>query len=130
MPMTNRRNLSITIIEHKEWGFRILMIITDSALIQKKFGATIRIYPDKINIKNILDIDIIDEVIYCKSNIDDEKLRNLIEICEEIGVTFRLTVRDSPYVKFQMHILLILTHVLLLLLKIRPEMLGTCLEII
>jgi exopolysaccharide biosynthesis polyprenyl glycosylphosphotransferase len=78
------------LIEHKEWGFRILMIITDSALIHKKFGATNRIYSDKINIKNILDIDIIDEVIYCNSNINEEKLSNLIESCEEIGVTFRL----------------------------------------
>ena len=79
-----------SMIEHKEWGFRILMIITDSQLIRKKFGESIRIYPDKINIKNILDIDIIDEVMYCKSNINDEKLRSFIEICEEIGVTFRL----------------------------------------
>ncbi len=79
-----------SIIEHKEWGFRILMIITDSAWIRKKFGESIRIYPDKINIRNILDIDIIDEVIYCKSNTNDEKIRTMIEICEEIGVTLRI----------------------------------------
>lgn len=79
-----------SIIDHKEWGFRILMIITDSAWIRKKFGDGIRIYPDKINIKNILDIDIIDEVIYCKSNADEEKIRNMVEVCEEIGVTLRI----------------------------------------
>jgi exopolysaccharide biosynthesis polyprenyl glycosylphosphotransferase len=78
------------IIDHKEWGFRILMIITNSAWIRKQFGASIRIYPDKINIKNILDIDIIDEVIYCKNIDDNDKLRSLIETCEEIGVTLRL----------------------------------------
>jgi exopolysaccharide biosynthesis polyprenyl glycosylphosphotransferase len=78
------------IIDHKEWGFRILMIITNSAWIRKQFGASIRIYPDKINIKNILDIDIIDEVIYCKNVDDNDKLRSLIETCEEIGVTLRL----------------------------------------
>jgi len=79
-----------SIIEHKEWGYRILMVITDSAFIRKKYGSTIRIYPDKINIKTILDVDIIDEVIFCKSSIDDKKLHNLIDTCEEIGVTFRL----------------------------------------
>jgi len=43
------------IIEHKEWGFRILMIISDSLFIIKKYGTGIRIYPDKINInKNII----------------------------------------------------------------------------
>ena len=79
-----------TIIEHREWGYRILMIITDSLEIRKKFGDTIRIYSDKISIKNILDVDIIDEVIYCMHEIDKEKFRNLVEICEEIGVTVRL----------------------------------------
>jgi exopolysaccharide biosynthesis polyprenyl glycosylphosphotransferase len=86
-----------SIIEHKEWGFRILMIITDSMLIRKKFGDSIRIYPDKISIKNILDIDIIDEVIYSKSSIDDEKYRNLIETCEEIGVTLRLQAGQESH---------------------------------
>lgn len=85
-----------SIIEHREWGFRILMIITDSIIIRKKYGQTMRIYPDKLNIKNILDIDIIDEVIFCNRTISHEKLQNLIEICEEIGVTFRLRSELSP----------------------------------
>jgi len=84
-----------SIIDHKEWGYRILMIITNSSHIKKKYGSAIRIYPDKINIKNILDIDIIDEVIYCHNGIDDEKIRNLVEICEEIGVTFRIQSKPT-----------------------------------
>ena len=68
-----------SILDHKEWGYRILMIITDSTQIRKKFGESIRIYPDKINIKNILDIDIIDEVICFKRNLDDEKFRVLLK---------------------------------------------------
>jgi exopolysaccharide biosynthesis polyprenyl glycosylphosphotransferase len=80
-------------IEHKEWGYRILMIITDSPVIQNRYGKSIRIYPDKINIKNILDIDIIDEVLYCNTSITDEKLQRLIDTCEEIGVTFRLQTK-------------------------------------
>ena len=43
-----------------------------------------------------MDVDIIDEVIYCKSSIDHEKMLELIEICEEIGVTFRLQSEMSP----------------------------------
>lgn len=82
--------LIYSILDHKEWGYRILMILTDSALIRKKFGESIRIYPDKINIKNILDIDIIDEVICFKRNLDDERFRVLLDTCEEIGVTLRL----------------------------------------
>ncbi len=85
-----------SLIEHREWGYRILMIITNSALIRKKFGPSIRVYPDKINIRNILDIDIIDEVIYSKNDADDEKIRSMIETCEEIGVTLRLQSELSP----------------------------------
>jgi exopolysaccharide biosynthesis polyprenyl glycosylphosphotransferase len=88
-----------SILDHKEWGFRILMIITDSLLIRKKYGSTIRIYPHKINIKNILDIDIIDEVIYCSSDLEGEKFNNLIEICEEIGVILRLQSHSNALPK-------------------------------
>lgn len=97
-----------SIIEHKEWGYRILMVLTDSSFIKNKYGSTLRIYSDKINIKSILDIDIIDEVIFCKSSIDDERLHNLIETCDEIGVTFRLqsnllpaTANKMPLVHFE-----------------------------
>ena len=79
-----------SLLEHKEWGYRIMMIITDSPLIRRKYGSSIRIYPDKISTKNILDIDIIDEVIYFKEGINEEKIQALIETCVEIGVTLRL----------------------------------------
>ncbi|MBN1415994.1 MAG: sugar transferase [Bacteroidales bacterium] len=79
-----------SIMEHKEWGFRILIIISDSLAIRKEYGDSIRIYPDKISIKNLLDIDIIDEVVYSCAKIDEEKMHSLVEMCEEIGVTFRL----------------------------------------
>lgn len=85
-----------SIIEHKEYGFRILMIISEAVSIRKKYSENFRIYPDKINLKNILDIDIIDEVIYCKNTIDDKRLQLLIDNCEEIGVTLRLQSDLSP----------------------------------
>jgi exopolysaccharide biosynthesis polyprenyl glycosylphosphotransferase len=84
------------ILVHKEWGFRILMIITDSDAIRKRFGNEIRILPDKIRIKDLIKIDIIDEVIYCKSGIDEERIHGLIQTCEEIGVIFRLQSNLSP----------------------------------
>lgn len=107
-------------IEHREWGFRILMIITDSSLIRKKFGAAIRIYPDKINIRNILDIDIIDEVIYCKNDTDDDKIRSLIETCEEIGVTLRLQSELSPMEVSNAH-LTHLEHIPFITIKNTPR---------
>ncbi len=95
-----------SIMEHREWGFRILMIITDSQKIIQKYNPAFRVLPDKINIKTILDIDIVDEVIYCRSEIDEKRIRSLIDLCEEIGVTFRLQSELSPMSAANAH----LTH--------------------
>lgn len=95
-----------SIKDHKEWGFRIIMIITGSQKISKKYAAMFRILPDKINIKTILDIDIVDEVIYCKNEIDEARIGSLIELCEEIGVTFRMQSELSPMSAANAH----LTH--------------------
>jgi len=90
------------IINHKEWGFRILMILTNSENIKNKYSNSIKILPDKISIKNLLNIDIIDEVIYCK----EERLRDLIETCQEVGVTFRMQSDLNPVTIANTH----LTH--------------------
>ena len=109
-----------SIMEHKEWGYRILMIISNSQYIKKKFGPIIRIYPDKIAIKNILDIDIIDEVIYCTNTEDTEKIRSLIEICEEIGVTLRMQSRIAPIPISNAHVTR-LEHIPFLTIKNTPR---------
>jgi len=83
-------------IKHKEWGFRILMIISDSPVIIKKYMYSTRIYPDDNNIRNILDHAVIHEVFYCKGSIDDTSLHDLIETCNEVGVTFRMQSNLSP----------------------------------
>jgi exopolysaccharide biosynthesis polyprenyl glycosylphosphotransferase len=84
------------ILDHKEWGFRILMIITNCERIRSRFGRKIRVLPDKISIRQIIKIDIIDEVIYCKSEIDHGKINELIQTCEEIGVILHLQSNLSP----------------------------------
>ena len=84
------------ILLHKEWGFRIIMIITNSQKIRSKYMDQTRILPDKISISNLIKFDIIDEVIYCKSDVDYDKIKQLIISCEEIGVIFRLQSELSP----------------------------------
>jgi hypothetical protein len=39
------------------------MIISNSDSIRRKFGRYIRVLPDKINIRDLIKVDIIDEVI-------------------------------------------------------------------
>ena len=95
-----------SILYRKEWGYRILMIFTDSERIKSKYRKITKVLPERSNIKNILDVDIIDEVIYCKSATDNQKLNSLIEACKEIGVTFRLQMDVSPMAISNAH----LTH--------------------
>ena len=84
------------ILEEKEWGFKISKVITDSRLIIKKFGKNLDILPESTDIKNIIDHEIIDEVIYCKGLANEETISRLAEICNEIGVIFRLQSNLSP----------------------------------
>jgi len=84
------------ILTYKEWGFRILMILSNSDKIRKKYGKEIRIIPDKISIRDLIKVDIIDEVIYCKSTIVENRIHDLIQACEEIGVILRLQSNLSP----------------------------------
>jgi len=81
---------------YKEWGFKIKYIISNSKLIQAKYGEEIKIFRESVDIMQILDCNVIDEVIYCKCNVDDEQIKNLIKACDEIGVIFRLQSNLSP----------------------------------
>jgi exopolysaccharide biosynthesis polyprenyl glycosylphosphotransferase len=83
-------------INQKEWGFKIDSIITQSGKIAKKYDKRFNIYPDTLNIKNILDNHVVDEVISSKSQIDEEEINRIVNICDEIGVIFRLQSCASP----------------------------------
>ncbi|MGF1585951.1 MAG: sugar transferase [Bacteroidales bacterium] len=83
-------------INQKEWGFKIDSIITQSGKIAKKYDKRFNIYPDTLNIKSILDNHVVDEVIYSKSQIDEEEINRIVNICDEIGVIFRLQSCASP----------------------------------
>ena len=84
------------LIKQKEWGFNINGIITKSRLIRAKFGGDINIYSDPEYIKTILDSNVIDEVIYCRSFIDEGLIKKIVDICNEVGIIFRLQSSISP----------------------------------
>jgi len=75
------------LIAHKEWGFQIKGLVTDSkklAYIHENF----RIYKRE-DIQKILDNNVIDEIIYAKKNIDVKYLKELANICDETGIILR-----------------------------------------
>jgi len=84
------------LLQQKEWGFKIESIMTHSKLIKAKYGSYIRIIPVEKDIKNVLDNQVIDEVIYCRRDVDIELLKSIGEICNEVGVIFRFQSSVSP----------------------------------
>ncbi len=81
------------ITAQKEWGYKILHIITDSEIIKEKYQKSIKIHPRQANIKSLIRFDIIDEFICCDSELDEQKFFDLVEYCQSLGVIVRTTAR-------------------------------------
>ncbi len=84
------------LLKQKDWGFIINSIITGSKKITEKYGSEIQVFPSTKNVKEILDSNVIDEVLYCKNNLDEKQINEISEICSEVGVIFRLQSCISP----------------------------------
>ncbi len=84
------------IIEEKEWGFDLVKIVSNSRLIQEKFGDRVPVVPESASLKEILDNEVVDEVIYSKSDINDQEIKEMIKACNEVGVIFRMQSDLSP----------------------------------
>lgn len=78
------------ILHHQDWGYNVVTIISDSNLIQEIFGSRIDIQPSSDDLTSLLRQNVIDEVLYCRNNIDQEEIKKIVGVCEEIGVMFRL----------------------------------------
>lgn len=92
------------IITQKEWGFRILYIVSDSERIKQRFGQQIKIHPRNANIKSLLRYDIIDELL-CFSCLDKEKrIVDLMDYCAGLGITFRLHGKRKALANYTPHI--------------------------
>ena len=81
-----------TLITNKEWGYRIIAIFTESDLIKQNYEKSIILLSEKyIEVMNdLMEVDIIDEVLYVKKKVNPSEVRNVISSCEELGVIFRL----------------------------------------
>jgi exopolysaccharide biosynthesis polyprenyl glycosylphosphotransferase len=92
------------IILNKFWGYKIKVIITDSELITAKYIMEYAVLPSNTNIDKFIELETIDEVIYCKINQNYEELNHLIFSCQEIGVSFHLVSRLNKLLASKSHI--------------------------
>ena len=90
-----------SLIETKDWGYKICAIMTDDKTIINKYTNNYNIIPYISDISKILDERTIDEVFYCKSSLDQDEIQNFIYSCAEVGVVFRLQSMLLNYIKMQ-----------------------------
>ena len=77
-------------LEVKDWGYRLHAIITDSEIIKKKYGNKHLILSDEEELSLVIDAKNIDEVMYCKVNLNNDEIMTLVNVCAEVGVVFRV----------------------------------------
>lgn len=94
---TSSLRLIEDLLLHREWGYKIVAIFTSSEAIKDKYQETIIMLPEEyIQVLNdLMEVDMIDEVLYLKSKILPAEVRKIVRSCEELGVVFSLLYRDE-----------------------------------
>ena len=86
-----------SLIVNKEWGYRIIAIFTGSVRLKEKYEKAIILLPDEYLgvLNDLMEVDIIDEVLYFKTMVIPSEVRNTVRSCEELGVVFNLNYTDQ-----------------------------------
>jgi exopolysaccharide biosynthesis polyprenyl glycosylphosphotransferase len=86
-----------TLLANKEWGYRIVAIFTASAVIKEKYEKSIILLPEQylLVLNDLMEVDILDEVLYLKSKVIPSEVRETVRSCEELGVIFSLRYKES-----------------------------------
>ena len=103
------------ILTHRELGYKITMIISDSKSLYEKFASSIRVVKKTMSLSCLIKSQIVDEVFYTKSSINSTELQHIMDACKEVGIVFRLNTQfinpssrpdeihffnDSPYITY------------------------------
>lgn len=87
------------LIQKPEWGYKFVTIYTDSEEIINEFTDSMVFFPalEVNSIGKLMEVYLVDEVVYYKSKILTPEVRSIIRSCEELGVTFNLHVDKSDH---------------------------------
>jgi exopolysaccharide biosynthesis polyprenyl glycosylphosphotransferase len=86
-----------TLLATKEWGYRIVAIFTASKEIKEKYEKSIILLPEQylLVLNDLMEVDILDEVLYLKGKVIPSEVRETVRSCEELGVIFSLLYKDT-----------------------------------
>lgn len=75
---------------HYEWGYKIVALVVDNAMMHR-VGHLYTCYPRTgVDLEQLLSGDV-DECIYARASLGTNDLQQLLDICADYGVTFRLS---------------------------------------
>ena len=79
-----------SLLLNKEWGYKIFAIFTESNLLKEKYEKSIILLPGKFLkvLNDLMEVDLIDEVLYIKGKINAAEVRETARSCEELGSNF------------------------------------------
>lgn len=80
------------LLSNRKLGFKVVVIFSDSQLIRNQFENNSIILPEKFLgiLTDLIKVDFIDEVVYLKEKPDSASVREILRICEDLGITLRL----------------------------------------
>jgi lipopolysaccharide/colanic/teichoic acid biosynthesis glycosyltransferase len=85
------------LLSKKEMAYKVVVIFTQSDLVKSKYENSIIILAEKYLgiLIDLIEVDLIDEVLFLKDKADPAKVRETVATCEELGVTFRMPYNES-----------------------------------
>ena len=85
------------LLSKKEMAYKVVVIFTQSDLVRSKYENSIIILAEKYLgiLIDLIEVDLIDEVLFLKNKADPAKIRETVATCEELGVTFRMPYSES-----------------------------------
>jgi exopolysaccharide biosynthesis polyprenyl glycosylphosphotransferase len=86
-----------TLLNRKEWGYKIIAIFTASPLLKKKYEESIILLSEEYLavLNDLMEVDILDEVLYLKNKVVPSEVRETVRSCEELGVVFSLRYKEN-----------------------------------
>jgi lipopolysaccharide/colanic/teichoic acid biosynthesis glycosyltransferase len=80
------------LLSNRKLGYKAVVIFTESVAVKTRYENISIILPEKFTgiIGDLIEVDFVDEVLFLKETAEASKIREIISICEDTGVTFRL----------------------------------------
>ena len=85
------------VLTNTEWGYRFLIIFSDSEKIAEELSEKHVIQPlsNLDSLHSLMEKYLVDEVVYYRDKVSAPEVRNIIRSCEELGITFNMHIDNG-----------------------------------